>query len=44
MVELSKKRIEEILNEETAKAEELPTILRGVYTRYMACLRNTLQT
>ena len=37
MVELSKKRIEEILNEETAKTEELPTILRGVYTRYM-CL------
>ena len=37
MIELSKKRIEEILNEETAKTEELPTILRGVYTRYM-CL------
>lgn len=35
MVELTSKRIAEILSEETAKKEELPTILRGVYTRYM---------
>lgn len=35
MVELSKERIEQILHEETAKKEELDTILRSIYTRYM---------
>ena len=44
MVELSKKRIEEILNEETAKTEELPTILAVFIQDICACLRNTLQT
>ena len=37
MVELTNERIEQILQEETAKKEELGTILRGIYTRYM-CL------
>ena len=35
MVELKRERIEQILHEETAKKEELETILRGIYTRYM---------
>lgn len=35
MVGLSNERIEQILHEETAKKEELQTILRGIYTRYM---------
>ena len=35
MVELSNERIEQILHGETAKKEELATILRGIYTRYM---------
>ena len=35
MVELSVKRVDQILHEETQKTELLPTILRGVYTRYM---------
>ena len=35
MVELSRKRVEQILHEETLKTEELATILRGIYTRYM---------
>ena len=35
MIELSKERIEQILYEETAKKEELETILRSIYTRYM---------
>ena len=35
MVELSPKRIEQILHEETLKKESLETILRGVYSRYM---------
>ncbi len=35
MVELSNERIEQILHEETAKTEELATILRGIYTRYV---------
>ena len=35
MVELSSERVEEILSKETMKTEELTTILRGVYTRYM---------
>ena len=35
MIELSNEIIEKILHKETAKKEELPTILRGIYTRYM---------
>ena len=35
MVELSNERLGQILHEETAKTEELATILRGIYTRYM---------
>ena len=35
MVELNNERIEKILHEETPKKEELPTILRSIYTRYM---------
>ena len=35
MVELTRKRVEQILNEETVKTEALPTILRGIYSRYM---------
>ena len=35
MIELSKEKIEKILNEETAKTVELKTILRSIYTRYM---------
>ena len=35
MVELSKERIDKILHEETTKKEDLDTILRAVYTRYM---------
>lgn len=35
MLELSVKRVDQILHEETAKTEELPTILRGIYTRYL---------
>ena len=35
MVELSNERIEQILHEETKKTEALPTILRGIYSRYM---------
>ena len=35
MVELSNERIEQILHEETPKTEELATILRGIYIRYM---------
>lgn len=35
MVELSSERVEEILHKETQKTEELVTILRAVYTRYM---------
>ena len=35
MIELSKERIEKILNEETAKTVELKTLLRSIYTRYM---------
>ena len=37
MIELTVKRIGQILHEETANKEELGTILRGIYTRYM-CL------
>jgi len=35
MVELSNERIEQILHEETKKTEDLTTILRGIYSRYM---------
>ena len=35
MVELSNERIGKILHEETVKTEELATILRSIYTRYM---------
>lgn len=35
MVELSNERVEQILHKETQKTEELVTILRGIYTRYM---------
>ena len=35
MVELSVKRVDQILHEETQKTEVLATILRAVYTRYM---------
>ena len=35
MIELSTERVEKILHEETQKTEELTTILRGIYTRYM---------
>ena len=35
MIELSNERIAQILHEETPKTEELKTILRSVYTRYM---------
>ena len=35
MIELSNKRLEEILHKETPKEEELATILRSIYTRYM---------
>ena len=37
MIELSSERVEEILHKETQKTEELATILRAIYTRYM-CL------
>ena len=40
MVELSKERIEQILHEETLKKEELDTILRSIYTRYMHLFEN----
>ena len=35
MVELSNERVEQILHKETQKTEELTTILRGIYTRYL---------
>ena len=35
MIEMSQERIKQILEEETVKTEELATILRSVYTRYM---------
>ena len=35
MIELSHERIEQILHEETVKKEDLDTILRGIYVRYM---------
>ncbi len=35
MVELSTERVEQIFKEETKKTETLPTLLRGIYARYM---------
>lgn len=35
MIELKRERIEQILNEETAKKKDPDDILRSVYTRYM---------
>ena len=35
MIELNNERMEQILHDETAKTEDLTTILRGIYTRYM---------
>lgn len=35
MVELKRERIEQMLHEETTKKEELETVLRCIYTRYM---------
>jgi len=35
MVELNRERIEQMLHEETSKKEELETVLRCIYTRYM---------
>lgn len=35
MLELSNERIEQILHKETTKKEDLDTILRSIYTRYM---------
>ena len=40
MVELSKERIDQILHEETVKTEELATILRSIYARYMNLYEN----
>ena len=40
MVELSNERIEQILHDETKKTEALPTILRGVYIRYLNLYEN----
>ena len=40
MVELSNERVEQILHDETKKKEELTTILRGIYTRYMNLYEN----
>jgi hypothetical protein len=35
MVELSTERVDEILHKETQRTDELATILRSIYTRYM---------
>ena len=35
MVELNNERIEQILKDETMKTQDLTTILRGIYTRYI---------
>ncbi len=35
MVELDNERMKQILHDETAETEDLVTILRGIYTRYM---------
>jgi len=40
MIELKRERIEQILNEETAKKKDPDDILRSVYTRYMFYMRS----
>lgn len=35
MIELNNERLEQILHDETAKTEDVKTILRGIYARYM---------
>lgn len=35
MIEISNERIKQILEDETAKTQDLTTILRGIYARYM---------
>lgn len=40
MIELDNKRIKQILHEETAEKEELTTILRGIYNRYVHLYEN----
>ena len=35
MIQLSTERVHQILYEETQKTEELKTVLRGIFTRYM---------
>ena len=40
MTELSSERVDEILHKETMKTEELVTILRAIYTRYMHLYEN----
>lgn len=35
MIELTNERLQQILHEETAKKEELSTLLRSIYIRYM---------
>ena len=40
MVELNNERVKEILHKETPETEELTTILRGVYVRYMRLYEN----
>ena len=40
MIELSKERVDEILNEETLKTVELPKLLRAIYNRYRQLYEN----
>ena len=40
MIDLSNERINQILHEETTKKEDLTTILRSIYTRYMHLYEN----
>ena len=40
MIELNRERIEQMLHEETSKKEELETVLRCIYTRYMHLFEN----
>ncbi len=40
MIELSSERAEQILHEETVKKEDLETILRSIYTRFMCLYEN----
>ena len=44
MVKLSAERVDEILHKETGRTEELTTILRSIYTRYIICTRDTFPT